>query len=451
MAAILASGANVNVVADAARVTTLSAFSGVNGALPYAGLHLANDGNFYGTTFQGGVNGPPFGLGTVFRLTPSGVMTTLISFSNATGTRPLAALAQGADGYLYGTTSQGGDSNSGTLFRISTNGSFTALLSFTNTNGARPSARLTLAHDGHFYGSTQLGGTNSQGTLFRVATNGLLTTLVSFNGTNGANPYAEMIQGDDGHFYGTTVNGGNSDSGLVFRLTTNGTLTTLHQFNITDGADPYGGLVQGVSGVLYGTTAYGGQNGYGTVFRITTNGTLTTLYTFTGGNDGANPWASLIQGSDDSLYGTTILGGTTTTAGAWGTVFQIAIDGDFASLASFSFSTNGVSPYASLVQDGGGDLLGTTYSGGSGLKGTIFRITPAIQMLEASLGSGNKFQVAWDAWLGKVYQLQYRTNASLGDWLDFGLPLVATNSPMVIESSTGDPSRLFRVKMIVSP
>ncbi len=434
----------------AAELTTLASFSGLNGALPYSGLLLTADGSFFGTTSQGGTNGLPFGYGTIFRLNSSGVLTTLFSFNNTNGAKPYGALALGGDGNLYGTTWGGGISNVGTAFRVTTNGLHTTLLSFSNVNGAKPSGRLIKGQDGHFYGTTQFGGATNQGTVFRLTTNGVLTTLASFSETNGANPYAEVVQGLDGHLYGTTVNGGPTDVGAVFRVTTNGVLTLLHIFSGPDGANPYGGLVQDPDGILYGTTAYGGANGYGTIYKITTNSSLTTLYSFTGGADGANPWASLLRGSDGFLYGTTILGGGTNGVPR-GVVFQITTNGLMASLASFEFDINGISPYASVVQDAAGNLYGTTWQGGAGLKGTVFRLTPSPQTLQASLPSGNIFRLTWDAWLGKQYQLQYKTNPIQPSWIDFGPTFVATNSPVTIDTTASGALRFYRARLVLPP
>ena len=431
-------------------LTTLANFAGANGAVPYARLLIGMEGNFYGTTFQGGTNGFPQGFGTIFKLSPAGSLTTLVFLNSNNGAKPYGGLVQTADGNLYGTTSQGGVSNVGTLFRVSTNGAFTSLMSFTQGNGAQPSARLTLGRDGLLYGTTQLGGTSNQGTVFRTTTNGTLTTLASFSVTNGANPYAEVIQGMDGDFYGTTVDGGAADSGTVFRINTNGLLTTLFSFGISNGAKPYAGLVQHPSGPLYGATAYGGANGYGSIYRITTNGALTTLYSFTNSDDGANPWGSLLLGADGSFYGTAILGGANTGVPR-GTVFQFTTNGSFAPLVSFEFGTNGVSPYASLVQDTVGDLFGTTYSGGSGLRGTVFRLTPAPGNIQATLRSGNVFRLTWDSWLGKAYQVQYKTNATQVGWIDLGNPFVASNSPVNFDSVTAGPSRFYRVRLNLSP
>ena len=94
-----------------------------------------------------------------------------------------------------------------------------------------------------------------------------------------------------------------------------------------DGANPYGALVQGSDGNLYGTTSGGGAytnqygQGYGAVFQISTNGAFTSLYSFRGGEDGFNPQAGLVQGSDGAFYGTTYGGGP----GVAGTVFRLTI------------------------------------------------------------------------------------------------------------------------------
>jgi uncharacterized repeat protein (TIGR03803 family) len=449
-AGLVAVGSSLNADGAAGELTTLAAFARLNGAEPYGSLLLTANGDLYGTTFKGGTNGQPFGLGTIFRVSSVGALTTLVSFNGSNGSNPYAGLAVGPDGLLYGTTWMGGTSNAGTVFRVSTNGLFTSLLSFTNGNGAKPSGRLVKGPFDYLYGTTQFGGVTNLGTVFRLTTNGVLTTLASFNGTNGANPYAEVTAGRDNHLYGTTVNGGSVDAGVIFRVTTNGALETLYTFTGLDGANPYGGLVQDGSGYLYGTTAYGGAKGYGTVFKITTNGVLTTLHSFSGGSDGANPWASLLLAADGYLYGTTILGGADTGVPR-GTVCQLKIDGVFVSLVSFNFDTNGISPYASVVQGSAGELYGTTWQGGSGLRGTVFRLTPAPQILHATLGSGNTVQLGWDVWLGKQYQVQYCNNPAQPDWQNLDNPFIATNSPALITTDRVGPTRFFRVRMDLLP
>ena len=343
-----------------------------NGAFPKAGLALGSDGNFYGTTSGGGTNG---GNGTVFKISTNGALTTLYSFTGGIdGANPQAGLALGGDGNFYGTTAAGGTNSDGTVFKISTNGTLTSLYSFTGgVDGSQPVAGLVQGSDGHFYGATPGGGTNNRGTVFKIGTNGPLTGLYSFTGGNdGASPEAGLVQGSDGNLYGTTVAGGTNGYGTVFKISTNGALTSLYSFTGgDDGAQPLGALVQGSDGNFYGTTAGGGTNGEGTVFKISTNGVLSTLYSFTGGNDGGLPEASLARGSDGNFYGTTVNGGTN----SHGTVFKISTNGALTSLYSFTGGNDGAQPLAGVVQGSDGNFYGTTETGGTNGNGTVFKIS----------------------------------------------------------------------------
>lgn len=442
-------GGIFGLLAAAARITTEASFSGANGAGPYGDLLFGADGGVYGTTYQGGTNGPPFGYGTVFRLTPTGGLTTLVSFNSTDGSRPYAGLVQTADGRLFGTTLQGGAANLGVVYSLTTNGNYNPLVSFTSANGAKPSGRLTIGHDGFLYGTTQAGGISNFGTVFRITTNGVLSTLASFFGTNGANPYAGLAQGLDGHLYGTTVNGGSSNLGTVFRITTNGTVTVLTSFSGTNGQFPYGGLTQSGSGDLYGTTAYGGPTGAGTVFRITTNGVFHLVHAFAGGADGANPWATLVRGKDGYFYGSTILGGVTGGVSGWGTVFQIAPNDAFASLWYFDVDSNGISPYGSLAIDPTGALHGTTSSLGAGLKGTVFRLNPAPGLLRADIVA-QTIRVSCSGWMGQTYQIQYKPDLTQG-WLDLGGSFLVTNGTVEISNAIAGPSGYYRIKQIATP
>jgi uncharacterized repeat protein (TIGR03803 family) len=199
--------------------TILVNFNGTNGAYPQAGLALGPDGNLYGTTSQGGTNG---GTGTVFKLTTNGTLTTLVSFNNTNGAYPHAGLTLGNDGNFYGTTDGGGINGllggSGNVFMITTNGALNTLMYFNQANGVSPQATLSQGSDGNFYGTTSGGGSGNHGTVFKIGTDGTLTTLVYFDGTNGSTPQTALTLGTDGNFYGTTVGGGSVNAGTVFRL-----------------------------------------------------------------------------------------------------------------------------------------------------------------------------------------------------------------------------------------
>jgi uncharacterized repeat protein (TIGR03803 family) len=213
----------------------------------------------------------------------------------------------------------------------------------------------------------------------------VFTTLHFFTGTNdGAQPVAGLVQGSDGYFYGTTSSGGTNGLGTVFKISAAEGYTSLYSFSGTnDGANPLAALVQGSNGYFYGTTENGGRHGDGTVFQISTNGALATLYSFTGGNDGAWPYGGLVQGSDGYFYGTTDGGGTTNLnvygSYGYGTVFKINTNGVLASLYTFgNVYEDGANSQAGLVQGSDGYFYGTTSLGGMtnfGGSGTVFQIS----------------------------------------------------------------------------
>jgi uncharacterized repeat protein (TIGR03803 family) len=320
---------------------------------------------------------------------PAQTFTTLFKFDGTDGSSPYAALVQGTDGKLYGTTSQGGtiggkcgNLGCGTVFKITTSGTLQSLHSFHDNlpDGYFPIAGLVQGTDGKFYGTAQNGGANNDcdgglgcGTVFSITADGTLTTLHGFDGTDGDFPTGTMVQGTDGKFYGTTVDGGACSNGTVFSITADGALTTLHSFGHNDGSGPYGGMVQGTDGKFYGTTDQGGANNGGTVFKITASGTLTTLLNFAGFKDGQDPEGGLIQGTNGEFYGTTPNGGEL----GGGTVFSVTVSTTLAALGDFD-GTDGSGPFAGLVQGTDGNFYGTTEYGGDGdgSDGTVLKITP---------------------------------------------------------------------------
>jgi uncharacterized repeat protein (TIGR03803 family) len=213
-------------------LTTLYSFcsqSGcTDGANPYAGLVQAPKGNFYGTTLGGAliVGCNKYGCGTVFEITPSGTLTTLYSFCSQSGCTdgdaPYAGLLQATNGDFYGTTSEGGANGYGTVFKIAPSGTMTTLHSFDSTDGANPYAGLIQATNGDFYGTTNDGGTQNRGTVFKITPGGTLTTLHSFHFTDGDYPFAGLVQATNGDFYGTTESDKANGDGTVFEITPRG-------------------------------------------------------------------------------------------------------------------------------------------------------------------------------------------------------------------------------------
>jgi uncharacterized repeat protein (TIGR03803 family) len=427
------------------------------------------NGIFYSVTPGGG----PTGDGAIFAITPKGAFTNLVYFSRTNGSVPRAGLIQGTDGNLYGTTFDGGmpDINGdtlGTVFQVTPSGILTSLFSFSGTNGwgpGGPGGALVEGSDGYFYGTTQFGGPTynpitypynyGYGTIFKISTNGILTTLVSFNGTNGSNPVGALLEVTNGVFYGTTSSGGVSNLGTVFQITTNGILTTLASFNGTNGSAPQAGLIRGRDGCFYGTTLNGGtftnQSGnrpFGTIFKMNSNGMLNSLYSFSGGpNDGYNPYDALLQSTDGSLYGTTWGGG----AYDMGVIFRVTTTGVLTALYSFhayfALPRDGGQPYAGLVQGADGYFYGTTHGAGAYGGGTFFRfsIPPTLQM---AVRTNKTMAFNWNSVIDGQYQLQYVTNLNSTDWINLGSTITATNSTVnTSDFGLSDSQRFYRLQL----
>jgi uncharacterized repeat protein (TIGR03803 family) len=327
--------------------------------------------------------------------------TTLWQFDGHDGSAPGTfgmQLVQGTDGNLYGTTDRDGVWG-GTIFKITTDGRLNTLYDFCTpdcTDGWGPSGSLVLDAGGNFYGTTSIYGTSHYlGTIFTVTPAGALTTLYRFcreatSCPGGARPEG-LVLAADGTFYGMTALGGITTfpnclgtegvegCGTIFKATPQGDVTTLHKFDWNDGGYPAAGLVEAAGGNFYGTTGSGGVHGAGTVLGMTPGGKMTSLYSFcaqTNCADGDDPQAVLVVGNDGDLYGTTALGGT----GDRGTIFKITPGGALTTLYSFCGKTNctdGEGPFAPLVLGTDGNFYGVTNYGGAYNSGTIFKITPA--------------------------------------------------------------------------
>jgi uncharacterized repeat protein (TIGR03803 family) len=392
------------VAVSAQTFTTLVNFDGTNGASPaFVSLVQGLDGNFYGTTLDGGANGS----GTVFKVTPTGILTTLYSFCSqkgcTDGSSPLGGLALGADGSFYGTTYIGGTTvnricrdGCGTVFKITPQGILTTLHSFNlSEDGNYPYAQLIQGTDGNFYGTTVQGPSQyGAGTVFEITPGGLFKTLYRFNLDEGGGPIGGLVQATDGNFYGTTSDGGANSAGTVYQFTPGGAYSTLYNFCSLSGCEDGGyssaALFQGSDGSLYGTTEGGGLplcyegEGCGTIFKVTLQGALTNLYSFTG-PDGSDPYGPVIQATDGNFYGTTNEGGNSPSCSSGcGTIYKITTVGILTTLHDFDV-TDGYAPEGGLVQGTNGSFYGTTLNGGSKPQGTAFALSVGVGPFVESL------------------------------------------------------------------
>jgi uncharacterized repeat protein (TIGR03803 family) len=292
-----------------------------DGGSPTAALIQATNGQLYGTATSGGNNGS----GVVFHMATNGASRTAYSLTSSNnGSYPADALLQGRDGNFYGTAEQGGAYGDGTIFKLTPGGVLTDLASLNLEDGSNPFAPLVQAADGNFFGVARRGGTNGGwGTIFEITPIGTLNSVFSFDYTNGANPIAGLTQDPQGNLYGTTYDGGAYSGGTLFELGADGQFISLYSFTGgLDGSNCFAGLLLAIDGNFYGATENGGAYGVGTVFRLSPGGDLTTLVQFDG-FQGANPEAAPTQGTDGNLYGTTLNGGT----GTFGTIYRISLDG----------------------------------------------------------------------------------------------------------------------------
>ena len=251
----------------------------------------------------------------------------------------------------------------------------TVLHSFTPyVNGTYPSASACFGPGG-IYGTASGGGPDGAGLVWKIDNHGRETTLYAFTGgSDGAAPFSPLLCNADGSVYGTTSGGGASGAGTVFRVDPTGHEVVVYSFTGgPDGAYPYAGLVQDFAGNLYGTTSGGGLvsgfNGAGVVFKLDTHGNETVLYSFTGGLDGGYP-NNVIRDIFGNIYGTTSGGGSDNA----GVVFKLDRKGNETVLYSFTGGADGAYPYYGVVEDFFGNLYGTTANGGSAGYGVVFKV-----------------------------------------------------------------------------
>jgi len=236
------------------KLTTLYNFSPADGQ-PYVPPIQAADGNFYGTAGK-----------TAYRIMPSGTFTSLGSIPGVS----YGPLLQGTDGNFYGTTVSGGTSNFGTVFKMTPNGVVSVAYNF-DASVSQPDAPLLEASDGNFYGATVQGGSNRYGVVFELTPQRAIVVLHSFPDPNypndGTNPIAGIVQASDGNFYGVTFSGG-LGYGVAFEIIAASAYSILYSFDSTGGGNPGSTPMQHTNGEIYGLTEAGGSDNYGVTYSL---------------------------------------------------------------------------------------------------------------------------------------------------------------------------------------
>ncbi len=362
--------------------TIEKSFNNHDGESPFSNMTMANDGKFYGTTFQGGVAD----AGVIFSFDPS-LLTykKLKDFgTDVMGQQPSGQLIRAADGKLYGMTPYGGIHNLGVIYSFDPAVSiYKKLMDFDSTNGANPFGSFMQESDGILYAMTSKGGSNNAGVMFSFnpVTAGF-TKLTDFDKESGDNPYGSLMQAANGKLYGLTSNDGKYGFGSIFSFDRSSSVfTKLFDFNYKNGGNPYGSLVQASNGKLYGITSQGGK---GYVQRYDTTGAgvifsfdpVTMAYAeikdFDYYNDGGFSDGSFVKATNGKLYALTNKGG----AAGYGVLFSFdPLTDTFNKLDDFN-GYNGANPYGNLMQASDEKLYGATYAGGISNAGVIFSFDP---------------------------------------------------------------------------
>jgi uncharacterized repeat protein (TIGR03803 family) len=370
------------VCAQAQTMNYFADFNGANGWEPYASVVQATDGNFYGAA----TNGIYGGGGNMFRMTPTGEITSFYKFCSqpdcADGGDVESAPILGSDGNLYGVTEGGGNGScghGGVVYKMTLDAQITVLHNFSATciDGSNPNG-IILASDGNFYGTTVYGGdaANQPGTIFKISPAGTYTLLHSFCSepqcNDGEKPFFPPVEGDDGNFYGAASTGGTLGGGVIYRVTSSGKYSVIYNFcgnavgPCPNGAYP-SAIAKDAEGNFVGSA--------GVLFKITPSGQYTVLYRFgTESYSLGSAATPMTLASDGNLYGTLNGSGS----GSWGPasrggIYEVTSQGEFKALYGFcpwcssgGSDTPGFNLLDPIFQGTDGNFYGTTAYGGIG-------------------------------------------------------------------------------------
>ncbi len=305
----------------------------LDGQEPNGEIVEVESGLFYGTLRFGGPNS----AGTVYSLTEDGEFELIHAFDgNNGGQFPYSGVLAHSDGNFYGTTINGGNNGDGIIYRITSEGAFEKLYDlFGFFDGGSPQAGLVEGPDGLIYGLTTEGGNFNGGTLFQFnPENSSLTVLHQFNTSlHGNAPIGNLLLHSDGSFYGTTTENG-PEEGTLFRYNLDTGFEVLHSFNpLADGFLPEGSLAEDEVGTIYGFCTQGGGLNGGTAFKYSEDDGFQKIYDFSSG-DSRNPTGTPVLFFPECLDNSACVASNPCSVGVcnFGICEEVAINPEFSTI-----------------------------------------------------------------------------------------------------------------------
>jgi uncharacterized repeat protein (TIGR03803 family) len=406
-------------------------------------MSQGRDGNVIGSAQTGG---QPWGLGYVYKEQPeTGALGILYNFEDPDGAGDEGGANLFSDGNYYGVLPYAGPYNAGSLFRITPSGVFTSLHAFTGgSDGAQPWSAPVEGSDGNLYGTSTGGGGLTTPTVYQYTAQGVFSVIYSFPTTSHA--AAPVLEGSDGFLYITDQYGGAYNCGQILKMTKAGVVTLTHNFNCQGtGASPNGQLIEARDGSIYGVTSGGGAYNNGILYRLNPSTFAEKVLHNFGSTpyDGYNPGDGVIQGSDGNFYGTTVWGGAYTC----GTIYQLSESGDYSHLYSFAVATFGCPfPIATPFQNTDGRFFGGTQYGGDYGYGTLYTfdmgLDPFVSFVQSQGPIGSRTQILGQGLTGATSVtfngVPATSFAVVEDtFMTAVVPAGATSGPVVVTTPTG--------------
>jgi uncharacterized repeat protein (TIGR03803 family) len=385
-------------------------FQSIEGAPQFGNMIVASNGLMYGLTINGGLNNQ----GTIFEYDyVNNLRIPLFNFNSTAGVNPQGALLEASNGYLYGTTYEGGANNSGTLFKFElATSNYTNLFDFGDDSGLNSYSHLTEVN-GKIYGATintrDESSLQSGGRMFEHDLNTGVTTFFHhfdpMSSPTGLGLLASITKTLDGRYFGMTTTGSTPS---IFEFTPGAnTITKRAEIDYAFGYANFGRMVTAPNGKMYFLITFGGTSSAGSILQFDPNTyALTSVHSFSHADGGSAPWGSLTLAPNGKLYGFTSKGGLN----SGGVIFEFDPSTlTYATKVNLGGS-NGSAPTGQMVLNYDGKLYGIAPGGGDQNAGVLFAFDPNSGTFEKRLngkgspmGNGTQGTLAKEQASGKVY------------------------------------------------